>query len=78
MIQFKEKAVKQGENVNGLLDYPVLMAADILIYKLIKSGGRRSEATPRTHPDIAARFNYHFSRTQPVLKLPLIHLKVRE
>jgi len=30
MIQFKEKAVKQGENVNvGLLDYPVLMAADI-------------------------------------------------
>ncbi|MEY2856558.1 MAG: tryptophanyl-tRNA synthetase, partial [Cyanobacteriota bacterium] len=33
MIQFKEKAVKQGENVGvGLLDYPVLMAADILLY----------------------------------------------
>ena len=33
MIQFKEKAVKQGENVNtGLLDYPVLMASDILLY----------------------------------------------
>ena len=33
MIQFKEKAVKQGENVSvGLLDYPVLMAADILLY----------------------------------------------
>ena len=30
MIQFKEKAIKQGENVGvGLLDYPVLMAADI-------------------------------------------------
>ncbi|MFM7085806.1 MAG: tryptophan--tRNA ligase [Cyanobium sp.] len=33
MIQFKEKAVKQGAEVStGLLDYPVLMAADILLY----------------------------------------------
>jgi tryptophanyl-tRNA synthetase len=33
MIQFKEKAVKQGDQVSvGLLDYPVLMAADILLY----------------------------------------------
>ncbi|MFN5464580.1 MAG: tryptophan--tRNA ligase [Cyanobacteriota bacterium] len=33
MIQFREKAVKQGDNVSaGLLDYPVLMAADILLY----------------------------------------------
>jgi tryptophanyl-tRNA synthetase len=33
MIQFKEKAIKQGDNVSvGLLDYPVLMAADILLY----------------------------------------------
>ncbi len=33
MIQFKEKAVKQGSDVSaGLLDYPVLMAADILLY----------------------------------------------
>ncbi|MFO5473755.1 MAG: tryptophan--tRNA ligase, partial [Dolichospermum sp.] len=34
MIQFKEKALKQGENVSaGLLTYPVLMAADILLYQ---------------------------------------------
>jgi tryptophanyl-tRNA synthetase len=34
MIQYKEKAVKQGENVGvGLFDYPVLMAADILLYQ---------------------------------------------
>jgi tRNA synthetases class I (W and Y) len=34
MIQFKETTIKQGENVNvGLLDYPVLMAADILLYQ---------------------------------------------
>lgn len=33
MIQFREKALKQGDNVSaGLLDYPVLMAADILLY----------------------------------------------
>ena len=34
MIQFKEKARKQGEDVRaGLLTYPVLMAADILLYQ---------------------------------------------
>ena len=34
MIQYKEKAIKQGENVGvGLFDYPVLMAADILLYQ---------------------------------------------
>jgi tryptophanyl-tRNA synthetase len=34
MIQYKEKAIKQGENVAvGLFDYPVLMAADILLYQ---------------------------------------------
>jgi len=33
MIQYKEKAKKAGENVSlGLLGYPVLMAADILVY----------------------------------------------
>lgn len=32
MIQYKEKAIKQGENVGvGLFDYPILMAADIQI-----------------------------------------------
>lgn len=39
MIQFKEKARKQGEDVRaGLMTYPVLMAADILLYQV---GGRR-------------------------------------
>ena len=33
MIQFKEKSVQQGNNVSiGLFDYPILMAADILLY----------------------------------------------
>eukprot|EP00177_Eucheuma_denticulatum_P006048 GFKZ01011031.1.p1 GENE.GFKZ01011031.1~~GFKZ01011031.1.p1 ORF type:complete len:432 (+),score=60.20 GFKZ01011031.1:129-1298(+) len=35
MIQYKEKARKQGENVSvGLFDYPVLMAADVLLYQV--------------------------------------------
>lgn len=34
MTQYKEKAQQQEENVNaGLFDYPVLMAADIMLYK---------------------------------------------
>ncbi len=33
MTQFKDKSVRQQENINvGLFDYPVLMAADILLY----------------------------------------------
>lgn len=35
MTQYKDKAKKHKENVNaGLFDYPVLMAADILLYKI--------------------------------------------
>ncbi|HOX39484.1 MAG TPA: tryptophan--tRNA ligase [Candidatus Brocadiia bacterium] len=34
MTQFKDKSQQQQENVNtGLFDYPVLMAADIMLYK---------------------------------------------
>ena len=34
MTQFKDKALQHKENVNvGLFDYPVLQAADILLYK---------------------------------------------
>jgi len=34
MTQYKDKSQKQSKNINmGLFDYPVLMAADILIYK---------------------------------------------
>ena len=34
MTQFKEKAEKNSKNINaGLLTYPVLMAADILLYQ---------------------------------------------
>lgn len=72
MIQFKEKAVKQGENVNvGLLDYPVLMAADILLYQADKVPvGEDQKQHLELTRDIAARFNYQFCREKPVLSVP--------
>jgi len=73
MIQFKEKAVKQGENVGaGLLNYPVLQAADILLYEpdKVPVGEDQKQHLELTR-DIAARLNYQFgSETQPILKLP--------
>jgi tryptophanyl-tRNA synthetase len=73
MIQFKEKALKQGENVGvGLLDYPVLMAADILLYQadLVPVGEDQKQHLELTR-DIAHRFNYLFASEQtPILKVP--------
>lgn len=73
MIQFKEKAVKQGQNVNtGLLDYPVLMAADILLYEADKVPvGEDQKQHLELTRDIADRVNHQFGQPkQPVLKVP--------
>lgn len=73
MIQFKEKAVRQGENVNtGLLDYPVLMAADILLYQADKVPvGEDQKQHLELTRDIADRFNYQFAKNKPpILKVP--------
>ena len=73
MIQFKEKAVKQGENVGvGLLDYPVLMAADILLYDAdrVPVGEDQKQHLELTR-DIALRVNHQFGdEDHPVLKVP--------
>ncbi len=73
MIQYKEKAIKQGENVNvGLLDYPVLMAADILLYQADKVPvGEDQKQHIELTRDIVNRFNHQFGKPdKPVLKLP--------
>ncbi|VXD11556.1 Tryptophan--tRNA ligase [Planktothrix serta PCC 8927] len=72
MIQFKEKAIKQGENVSaGLLDYPVLMAADILLYDADKVPvGEDQKQHLELTRDLAVRFNHLFGQGEPVLKLP--------
>lgn len=64
MIQFKEKAIKQGENVGvGLFGYPVLMAADILLYQadLVPVGEDQRQHLELTR-DIARRFNDQFCK----------------
>jgi tryptophanyl-tRNA synthetase len=73
MIQFKEKAIKQGQNVNvGLLDYPVLMASDILLYEADKVPvGEDQKQHLELARDIVDRFNHQFAKPdQPVLKSP--------
>jgi tryptophanyl-tRNA synthetase len=59
MTQFKEKSAKNEENINaGLFTYPVLMAADILLYQsnLVPVGSDQKQHLELTR-DIALRFN---------------------
>ena len=65
MTQYKDKAKRQGENVSaGLLDYPILMAADILLYKtdLVPVGHDQKQHLELTR-DLAIRFNRDFGET---------------
>ncbi|MDR0928300.1 MAG: tryptophan--tRNA ligase [Oscillospiraceae bacterium] len=59
MTQFKDKSVKHEGNINaGLLTYPVLMAADILLYQadLVPIGADQKQHLELAR-DIAIRFN---------------------
>lgn len=70
MTQYKDKALVKGENVSvGLFNYPILMAADILLYD--------SDVVPVGHDqlqhvelasDIAKRFNKTYGQTFKVPK----------
>jgi tryptophanyl-tRNA synthetase len=65
MTQYKEKARKQEENVLvGLFDYPVLMAADILLYQtdLVPVGEDQKQHLELTR-DLAIRFNRDYGQT---------------
>ena len=74
MIQFKEKALKQGDNVSvGLLDYPVLMAADILLYDadLVPVGEDQKQHLELARDIAQQRINTRFgSKDMRVLKVP--------
>jgi len=59
MTQFKDKSAKHADNINcGLFTYPVLMAADILLYQtnLVPIGADQKQHLEITR-DIAERFN---------------------
>ncbi len=67
MTQFKEKAKQHRHNINmGLLDYPVLQAADILIYKAnyVPVGEDQVQHVELCR-EIARRFNARFGPTFP-------------
>ena len=74
MIQFKEKSIKQGNNVSlGLLDYPVLMAADILLYDadLVPVGEDQKQHLELARDIAQQRINSRFkSKDLPLLKVP--------
>ena len=65
MTQFKEKSRAHEDNVNmGLMDYPVLMAADILLYQadLVPVGADQKQHLELSR-DLAIRFNNRYGET---------------
>jgi len=80
MTQFKEKSKKHPEYVNaGLLNYPLLMAADILLYQTeaVPVGKDQQQHVELTR-EIARRFNKKFGITfkEPGTLLPKIGEKI--
>ncbi len=74
MTQFKEKSKKSDENLNaGLFTYPVLMAADILLYQsdFVPVGEDQKQHLELAR-DLAERFNSRYSDTfvvpEPLIK----------
>lgn len=66
MIQFKEKSAKDGQEASlSLLDYPVLMAADILLYGAdVVPVGEDQKQHLELARDIAQRFNHRFVKSE--------------
>lgn len=67
MTQYKDKSKEHKENINaGLLTYPILMAADILLYKpsMVPVGDDQTQHLELAR-DLARRFNKRFGKTFP-------------
>ena len=76
MTQFKDKSARHADNINmGLMDYPVLMAADILLYQTdVVPVGLDQRQHLEIARDIAIRFNNAYS---PTFKVPEgVYMKV--
>ncbi|MBQ6172232.1 MAG: tryptophan--tRNA ligase [Clostridia bacterium] len=81
MTQFKDKSAKNAENINaGLFTYPVLMAADILLYQanLVPVGEDQTQHVEICR-DIANRFNgiYGDVFTLPEAYTPKVGARVK-
>ena len=80
MTQFKDKSARHSDNVNaGLFTYPVLMAADILLYQtdLVPVGADQKQHLELSR-DIAVRFNsvYGDTLTLPEPYIPKIGARI--
>lgn len=70
MTQFKDKSIQQSKNINtGLFTYPILQAADILLYKgtLVPVGQDQVQHVELTR-DIARWFNTRYKKIFPETK----------
>lgn len=79
MTQFKAKSESQETIGSGLLQYPVLMAADILLYQasIVPVGDDQSQHLELTR-DIAQRFNSLYGDTfvMPATSLPSVGARI--
>jgi tryptophanyl-tRNA synthetase len=79
MTQYKMKAAKQESVGDGLLQYPVLMAADILLYQagIVPVGDDQAQHLELTR-DVAQRFNSLYGDTfvVPSTSLPTVGARV--
>ena len=79
MTQYKAKAQAQETIGDGLLQYPVLMAADILIYQaaIVPVGDDQAQHLELTR-DIAQRFNSLYGETfvMPATHMPVVGSRV--
>ncbi len=79
MTQFKAKAAEQETVGDGLFQYPVLMAADILLYQaaVVPVGDDQSQHVELTR-DVAQRFNSLYGQTfvVPETSLPVVGARI--
>jgi len=80
MTQFKDKSAKNADNINaGLYDYPVLMAADILLYDtaLVPVGEDQKQHLELAR-DVAIRFNNVYGKvfTVPEPMIPQVGARI--
>jgi tryptophanyl-tRNA synthetase len=80
MTQFKDKSAKNTDNINaGLFDYPVLMAADILLYQagFVPVGDDQKQHLELTR-DVALRFNNLYGKvfTIPEPMIPPVGARI--
>src|SRR4051812_8183592 len=79
MTQFKAKSAAQESVSDGLFQYPVLMAADILLYQaaIVPVGEDQMQHLELTR-DVAQRFNslYGDTFTMPATRLPTVGARI--